>query len=290
MGQTTSLLEKLIKIFRVSDIGIRDIIEIIIISIIIYKIIIWIKDTKAWMLMKGIIILLIFVAIATIFNMQTILFLAESFASVILLGSIVVFQPELRRALEKIGERNFATRIIPFDLSANDNFRFSNSILNAITDAAFEMGSEKTGALIVVEKNTNLTEYERTGIPLDALISKELIINIFEHNTPLHDGAMIIRNDRIVAATCYLPLSDNLKVNKELGTRHRAAIGISEVSDALVVVCSEETGAVSVAYNGEIYRDLGIRELKGYLKQVQKIDKGNVISLGRGKNEKKVVK
>ena len=153
------------------------------------------------------------------------------------------------------------------------------------------MGRVKTGALIVVEQAIRLTEYESTGIQLDCLVSSQVLINIFEHNTPLHDGAIIVRGDRIVSATCYLPLSDNMSISKDLGTRHRAALGMSEVSDALVIVVSEETGAVSAALGGKLYRDIKEDELRKMLTEIQapKKEEGKLHKFwkGRRKNEKR---
>ena len=184
------------------------------------------------------------------------------------------------------------SNLIPFDTSKKESEgRFSDRTANEIVRASFEMGAVKTGALIVIEEETVLNEYIRTGINLDSLVSSQLLINIFEHNTPLHDGAVIIRGDRIVAATCYLPLSDNLDLNKNLGTRHRAGVGISEVSDALTVIVSEETGRVSVTKDGEIHVGLNKEELRKILEEEQNKSKQEKVKhrLWKGlvKNEKK---
>ena len=168
--------------------------------------------------------------------------------------------------------------------------RFQESTIDAIVDACYEMGKVKTGALIVVERDTKLTEYAHTGIKLDCMVSSQILINIFEHNTPLHDGAVIIRGDRIVAATCYLPLSDNNKLSKELGTRHRAAVGMSEVSDALVISVSEETGRVSFAMSGHLTRAVPQEQLYNKLVQLQDVSedaKKFKFNKGRGKDERK---
>ena len=174
---------------------------------------------------------------------------------------------------------------------AEDGY-FSDKTINEIVRASFEMGAVKTGALIVIEEETILNEYARTGIYLDSLVSSQLLINIFEHNTPLHDGAIVIRGDRIVAATCYLPLSDNMALNKNLGTRHRAGVGISEVSDSFTIIVSEETGNVSVAKQGKLDVALTKDELKERLKKEQNATPENakrkkIIWKGWGKNEKK---
>ena len=172
------------------------------------------------------------------------------------------------RALEKLGEKNLLSNINPFDKN-RENERFSDQTAEGIVTACFEMGKVCTGALIVVEQAIQLTEYEMTGIELDCKVSPQVLINIFEHNTPLHDGAIIIRGDRITSATCYLPLSDNMRISKDLGTRHRAALGMSEVCDALVIAVSEETGLVSVAMGGQLDRGITREELRKRLSQIQ---------------------
>lgn len=200
--------------------------------------------------------------------MNTILYLAKESINVLAIAAIVVFQPELRRALEKLGEKNLFSNINPFDKN-KENQRFSDETLDSIVRACYAMGSVCTGALIVVEQVIQLTEYEMTGIELDCKVSSQVLINIFEHNTPLHDGAVIIRGDRITSATCYLPLSDNMTISKDLGTRHRAAVGMSEVSDALIIAVSEETGAVSVAQGGKLARNINEAQLRIKLEEIQ---------------------
>ena len=249
------------------DAHLTDIIEILILTYLIYHIAMWLINTKAWMLMRGIVVLGIFVLLAAVFKMHTILFLARNSVTVLATAAVVVFQPELRRALEKLGEKQFLTSVVPFE--QNREIRFSEETREDIIRACFAMGKVKTGALIVVEQAIRLTEYESTGIQMDCLVSSQVLINIFEHNTPLHDGAIIVRGDRIVSATCYLPLSDNMGISKDLGTRHRAAVGMSEVSDALVITVSEETGAVSVAQGGELTRSINEAELRVKLEEVQ---------------------
>ena len=180
--------------------------------------------------------------------------------------------------------------MVPFDKKGRESVRFSERTIDEIVKASFDMGAVKTGALIVVEQATKLTEYERTGIELDCLISRQVLINIFEHNTPLHDGAVIVRGDRIVSATCYLPLSDNMGISKDLGTRHRAAIGMSEVSDALVISVSEETGYVSVALGGQLVRNVTPEYLKERLEVIRSkhTETGKVKKIWKGwrKHEK----
>ena len=250
------------------NIHIKDVIEILIVAVIVYEIMLWIKNTKAWMLLRGIIMLGVFILLAWIFQMHTILFIARNAVTVMATAAIVVFQPELRRALEKLGEKKFLTSVVPFETS-KDRSRFSEDTIDSIVDAAYNMGRVKTGALIVIEQAIRLTEYESTGIHMDCIVSMQVLMNIFEHNTPLHDGAIIIRGDRITSATCYLPLSDNMRISKDLGTRHRAALGMSEVCDALVIAVSEETGLVSVAMGGQLDRGITREELRKRLSQIQ---------------------
>lgn len=265
----------------------EDIVEILIISFLVYHIMTWIKNTKAWVLMKGILIISVFIFFALIFRMNTILWIVENVISIAVIGLVVILQPELRRALEEIGRKNFISNIFPFEKTVLE--RFSDKTVNDIVKASFEMGKVKTGALMVIEQQVTLAEYERTGIEVDGIVSSQLLINIFEHNTPLHDGAVIIRGNRIVSATCYLPLSDNLGISKDLGTRHRAGIGISEATDALTIIVSEETGQVSVTYEGKLYRNLDANALKEKLQIVQNKEieeKKHRLWKGRAKDEK----
>lgn len=272
------------------DIHLTDVVEVLILTYLIYQIMIWIKNTKAWMLLKGIVVLAVFILVASVFKMHTILFIAKNSVTVLATAAIVVFQPELRRALEKLGEKKFLTSIVSFE-STRDSVRFSEETMDSIIDAVYNMGRAKTGALIVVEQAIRLTEYESTGIHMDCMVSMQVLMNIFEHNTPLHDGAIIIRGDRIVSATCYLPLSDNMGLSKDLGTRHRAAVGMSEVSDAFIIAVSEETGAISVAQDGVLRRNISRGELREKLAHIQsrKIESGRFAFLrkGRRKDEKK---
>ncbi|MFW5631000.1 diadenylate cyclase CdaA [Acetivibrio ethanolgignens] len=242
-----------------------DILEILIIAFVLYHIIIWVKQTRAWIVVKGLIVILFVILIAVILEMRAILWIFENSIQIIITALIVVFQPELRKALEQLGRKNYIASLIPFEDTKGKEQKYSERTVNEIVKAAYEMGKSKTGALIVMEREVALNEFERTGIALDSLVSSQLLINIFEHNTPLHDGAVIVRGDRITAATCYLPLSDNMELSKELGTRHRAAVGISEVTDSITVIVSEETGKVSIALEGEIIRAVDGETLKKYL-------------------------
>ncbi len=256
---------------KLPDVNITDIIEIVIISYFMYHLLVWIKNSRVWMLIRGVIFILIFFVFAAIFEMNTMLWLGEKLVSVAVTVLIVVFQPELRRALEQIGRRKIKS-IFTWNLLKTGAKKFDDTTIVSMVTACYEMGAVKTGALIVVENDMQLTEFERTGISIDALVTRQLLINIFEKNTPLHDGAVIVRGDRVVSATCYLPLSDNMGLSKDLGTRHRAAVGISEVSDSLTIVVSEETGTVSYAREGRIVRDVKEDELIAELKRIQNPD------------------
>lgn len=262
-------ITQLIRDYVPLKIQITDIVEIIILAVAFYQVLLWIKNTRAWMLFKGIIIVLVFIFLASVFNLTTILWLANKAFSVGIIAVVIVFQPELRKALEQIGRKNIFSDLFNFDEEKLAQGNFSDRTINELVKATFELARTKTGALVVIEKTINLEEYIRTGISIDSVISSQLLINIFEHNTPLHDGAVIIRGDRIVSATCYLPLSSNMELSKELGTRHRAGVGVSENSDAFTIIVSEETGKVSVAQDGRITRNIDGDSLRRMLVTVQ---------------------
>ena len=261
--------------FLTLQISLTDVIEIIIISVLVYYMLVWIKDTRAWMLLRGILVILAFVLLAIVFEMNTIVWIADKLFSVAITAVVVIFQPEMRKALENIGRKNIITNLFNFEFGKNTTEKFSDKTITELVKASYEMGKVKTGALIVVEDEIVLTEYERTGIDVDGILTSQLLINIFEKNTPLHDGAVIVRGDRVVSATCYLPLTDSLDISKDLGTRHRAAVGISEVSDSLTIVVSEETGKVSIAMGGELYRNVDAEFLKNKLTFIQKREQDN---------------
>ena len=247
------------------------ILEILILTVIIYELLVWVKNTRAWTLLKGIIVILVFVAVCYILNLTTITWIISKTAGVLFIMLVILFQPELRRALEQLGRRNFFASFMGVSggrLGEEDG-RSQEKINDEIVKAVFEMSKARTGALIVIENQVELSEYERTGIPVDAFISNQLLINIFEKNTPLHDGAVIIKNNRIVAATCYLPLTDRTDVNKELGTRHRAGLGISEATDSMTIIVSEETGSVSIAHGGVLYMNLDENGIRTQLEKIQ---------------------
>lgn len=265
----TDLFDKCMKTLDSLQIRKTDVVEVIILAFLLYQVLVWIKRTRAWSLLKGFVVLLIFIFLAWAFQLNTIFWLVQNVFSLGITALIIVFQPELRRALEQLGQQNILNSLFSLDNSKEESAIFSDRTVNELLKAVYEMAKVKTGALIVIEKNTPLHEYERTGITLDSLLSSQLLINIFEHNTPLHDGAIIVRGDRVISATCYLPLSDNMFLSKELGTRHRAAVGVSEVSDSLTIVVSEETGKVSVAADGKLMRDLKEDELRVQLVEAQ---------------------
>lgn len=263
-------------------VGITDILDILIVAYIAYKIIFWIKETRAWILFKGIIVIFVFAFVALILGLNTILWILSKTISVGIIAVIVVFQPELRKALEQLGKGRHITSIFKFDTGSEEG-SFSEKTMEEILRACGKMSHEKTGALMLIERDVPLGDFERTGIPIDAQVTSQLIINIFEHNTPLHDGAVIIKNNRIAAATCFLPLTDSNDVSMELGTRHRAGIGASEVSDAFVIIVSEETGAVSLARGGVLYRNISIDTLRSMLSQGNRPFKKKKIVLWKGR-------
>ena len=251
------------------SLGVTDILEIALISFFIYQFMVWIKFTRAYTLLKGILIVLLFILFAYVLKMNTILWIIKNLSTILLTSVVVIFQPELRKMLEQLGQKKFMASIFPLDAGKEVQERFTDKTINELVKACFDMGEARTGALIVIEQNIRLSEYERTGINVDAVLTSQLLINIFEHNTPLHDGAVLVRGNRIVAATCYLPLSDNMELSRQLGTRHRAGVGISEVSDSLTIIVSEETGQVSMAQNGQLSRGLTSAELRSALIKAQ---------------------
>lgn len=228
---------------------ITSIVEILILTVFVYECLLWIKNTKAWELLKGILVIVAFTAFAAIFHMTTIMWLIERLSTAAIIAAVVIFQPELRKALEQLGSKSFISNLLPDSNAVDTSFVTANEIANA----TFEMAKKKTGALIVIQQKQSLKEIENTGIRINGIVSAALLINIFEKNTPLHDGAVVIVGDKVTSATCYLPLSDT-EISKDFGTRHRAALGISENTDSITVVVSEETGRVSIADKGRLIR------------------------------------
>ena len=272
----------------------NDLLDVIILSFLLYEIMVWIKKTRAWVLLKGFAVLLVFIFVAWAFRLNTILWLGKNIFSLGITALVIVFQPELRKALEQLGRQNIISSVFNFDSSKETEARFSDKTVNELVKAVFEMAKVKTGALMVIERNVSLKEIERTGIEINGLVSSQLLINIFEHNTPLHDGAVVIRGNRVTAATCYLPLSDNMTISKDLGTRHRAAVGISEVTDSITVVVSEETGRVSVVEKGGLRKVATADELRKALAvaEAQEETNGTLLKIWKGKrrNERKADK
>lgn len=290
MQDITGRMLELLPNISFPRIGIIDIIQIALIAFFVYQFMVWIKYTHAYTLLKGILVVLLFIFIAYIFKMNTILWIFSNLASTLIVGVMVIFQPELRKVLEQLGQKKIMSALFPFDAGKEVKERFTDKTISELIKACFDMGEVKTGALIVIEQDEMLNDYIRTGINLDAILTSQLLINIFEHNTPLHDGAVIVRGNRIVAATCYLPLSDNMELSKQLGTRHRAGVGISEQTDSVTIIVSEETGQVSVAQRGKLIRGVNSSKLREILiraqnKQVVDNSKLRYLLKGRMKHE-----
>ena len=287
MDQIQSFAERYLVNLHIPSINIPDIVEILIITFLVYNIMVWIKNTRAWSLLRGVIVILAFIVLAYLFNMTTILWIVKNVFSIAVIAIIVVLQPELRKALEELGRKNLFSSFIKLESHGADGL-FSDRTIKEITKACVEMGKVRTGALIVVRQKDDLSEYKQTGIDVDGIVTSQLLINIFEKNTPLHDGAVIIEGDRVASATCYLPLSDNMRLSKELGTRHRAAVGMSDVNDSMTVIVSEETGLISVAYNGVLSRGLNAEELESQLTTIQNtpVDEEKKRKLWKGKVSK----
>lgn len=263
------------------------IIETSIIAMIVYEVLYWIIDTKAWTLLKGIIVIMLFTIMAVILNLNTIIWILSRSALFMGLAIIVIFQPELRKALEKLGSQDFMKIIPLIETEADDT---NDAIIDEIVKATFAMGKVKTGALMVFKRTENLDDIKETGIKIDGLISSGLLINIFEKNTPLHDGAVVIEGDRVASATCYLPLSDNMNISKDLGTRHRAALGVSEANDSLTVVVSEETGGVTVADKGKLTKIKDPDTLRVILKSLHKTEEKKEVKNKLKGKRKRVLK
>ena len=288
MQQLNILIETYLTKLHMPTIHKTDIVEIVIVAFLVYYILAWIKNTKAWALLKGVIVIAVFILLAAFFHMNTILWIVTNVFSIAAIAIVVVLQPELRKALEELGQKNFFSSLVSFDSGKTEGGLFSDRTINEIAKACVEMGKVKTGALIVIEQHQSLKEYERTGIDVDGIVSSQLLINIFEHNTPLHDGAVIVRGNRVVSATCYLPLSDNMALSKDLGTRHRAGVGISEVTDSLTLIVSEESGKIIVAYDGKLERAVDAERLKARMAEIQDKpteEKKRKLWKGRTRNE-----
>lgn len=285
MNNLLGTLKKVLELLP--DINVQNItsllIETSIIALIVYEVLYWIIDTKAWTLLKGIIVILVFTIASVMLNLNTIIWIMSKSALFMGLAIIVIFQPELRKALEKLGSQNFM-KMIPLIESSKDDT--NEEIIDEIVKATFAMGKVKTGALMVFKRTENLDDIKETGIKIDGLISSGLIINIFEKNTPLHDGAVVIEGDRVASATCYLPLSDNMNISKDLGTRHRAALGVSEANDSLTVIVSEETGGISVAEKGKLTKVKDPDTLKNILRTLNNTEDKEIITKVKGRRKK----
>ena len=281
MGAVSSFIGDFLNNIYRPNVEFSDIAEILIIAFFLYHIILWMKTSRAWTLLKGILVIIIFALIAYLCRFTTILWIAGKTINVALIAVVVIFQPELRKALEQLGNKRYLAGLLQFDDLKDKKEIFSDRTIDELVKASYEMAKHKTGALIVIEQEINLQDYINTGIDIDAFVSNQLLINIFEHNTPLHDGAVIIRGNRIVSATCYLPLSDNMDLSKELGTRHRAGAGISEATDAFVIIVSEETGKVSIAHNGQLVRNVDGEYLRNKLEllKIGNLDTGKRIKI-----------
>ena len=268
MQRFLTILQNYLNQINMPNLRWTDIVEILILTFLIYHILLWIKNTRAWSLLKGLLVVGVFVALAAVFNMSTILWIVQHVTGLAVTAIVILLQPELRSAMEELGQTNILSSLFNLDNQRTPEGRFSDQTITEIIRATMQMSRVRTGALIVIEQTTPLHEYARTGIDMDALVTSQLLINIFEKNTPLHDGAVIIRKNRVVAATCYLPLSEN-RMDKNLGTRHRAAVGISEVTDSLTIIVSEETGGISLAYRGSLTQGVSEEYLREMLVTVQ---------------------
>lgn len=256
---------ELIFLWEIKDVLInmqlKDIIDILIVSYIFYNLYLLIKETRAEQLMKGILVLLAITRIAEVLELQLLSWLLTHTIQAGMFALLIVFQPELRRILEYLGQTKFLSTSITNSYTNNDTF------ILELVEGMMSLSRQKIGALIILERKTGINEIIQTGTKIDGELTRQLLINIFIPNTPLHDGAVVVRKNKIAAAGCFLPLTENKFLNQELGTRHRAALGISERSDCISLVVSEETGHISIAQNGKLYKDLKEDTLKSLLKK-----------------------
>lgn len=269
--------------------SLTNLLEVVIIAVIVYELLLWIKNTRAWTLLKGILVILLFTLVAAILRLDTILWILERISTIAVIALLIIFQPELRKALEQLGNQKIVNNLLALN-DAQVSRAMTRDTIEQIIKATFEMGKQKTGALMVLEQKESLRDVENTGIEIDGIISSGLLINIFEKNTPLHDGAVLLRGNKVAAATCYLPLSDNMNISKELGTRHRAALGISETTDSFTIVVSEETGRVTVAERGQLRRMPDAESLRAALLRLMETEDSKRIGKwwrGKLRNERK---
>lgn len=233
------------------------------VAFVIYRAMMLIKGTRAVQLIKGLAILLVASFVSQILGLDTVQWILEQIRLAIVVALPIVFQPELRRALEKLGRGKFFARPLSY-LGEED----MSMLISELVRATQHLSRSKTGALVILEREIGVNDFVETGVKLDAVVTAELLLNIFEPNTPLHDGAAIIRGDRVIAAGCFLPLTDSPYLSKQLGTRHRAALGVTEVSDAIAIIVSEETGTISVADEGKLTRYLEEKNLRETLEEL----------------------
>jgi diadenylate cyclase len=265
-----------------SNIGLNSIVDIGLVYYVLYHGYLLIRDMRAKQLVKGIVLLVALIPISEIFQLHMIKYILENTFQVGVIALVVVFQPEIRKALEYIGRTSFTLTNI------EKNSQTSDQVIKEIVSAASSLARQKIGALIIFEQKIGLTDIAESGTKLNANISSGLLINIFIPNTPLHDGAVIIKDYTIRAAGCFLPLTENNLLSKDIGTRHRAAIGMTEKSDAIALIVSEETGYISYAVEGRLYRNIQIEELQYLLSGLyMDNDKVNIIDKWRNRNEDK---
>lgn len=275
----------------IPSVRLSDIIDIVLVAWVIYIVLIWIKNTRAWSLFRGLAIILAISLMAYKFHFYTLTWIIERTFSVGIIALVILFQPELRKALEQLGTGGWASVFsgLADVLNVENNTRLNYSSVNSIVDACAKMAREKTGALILIERNVPAGDFIKTGIEIDSVISTQLLANIFVNKTPLHDGAVVIQNNRIAAACCILPVTQT-DLKKELGTRHRAAVGASEQSDAYIIIVSEETGAISIANEGRLMENLTERELSDILNSLvegKNLNTKLFKSKGKGKGRRK---
>lgn len=269
---------------RFGKLRVTEFIEILIIAVVIYYFLKWVKTTNAWAVLKGLTILLMCWLVAYILDFHAILWIFANALGVGITAIIILFQPELRKVLEQLGKRDIMSPF--FGPSDDGGDSLQEEDVEELVRGVYALAKEKTGALIVIEQQIDLQKIIETGIELDSRISAGLLISIFEDKKPLHDGAIIIRGRRIAAATCYLPLSENMQLSKDMGTRHRAGVGISETTDSFTIIVSEESGKVSIARAGEIIRGVSGDFLKEQLVAMCKPQERKKSWFGIGKKEK----
>ena len=268
--------------FAMPRLGLNSVLDISLLTVVLYKILMWIKQTRGWVLFKGVVTIAMIYLAALIMQMNTTVWIIEQSLTVAALAAVIIFQPEIRKALENLGKN----RNVPFFTPPEESRAVGTvACVEAIAAAAMKMSQTRTGALIVIEQQVPLGDFEASGIAIDAVVTSQLLINIFEDNTPLHDGAVLIRENRVKAATCILPLTAGT-LSSDLGTRHRAAVGVSEVSDAYALVVSEESGSISIAKDGKLHRNLPESQVKSILLENLRISKPRRFRLDFGRGRK----